>query len=86
MLEIESHMDLYVSWYEEEGLNYTFIPFSGRSDYAAFLSACIRGKGGHLHGRQKKIRKNQDKKASGDVWRHCRRAVRPVLPLALRQH
>ena len=29
--------DLYVQWYEEHGLNYTFIPFDGRSDYDGFI-------------------------------------------------
>lgn len=29
--------DLYVDWYESKGLNYTFIPFDGRSDYVGFI-------------------------------------------------
>lgn len=29
--------DLYVDWYTEHGLNYTFIPFDGRSDYDGFI-------------------------------------------------
>lgn len=29
--------DLYVDWYEKQGLNYTFIPFDGRSDYDGFI-------------------------------------------------
>ncbi|KAI0127360.1 peptidase family M28 [Xylariales sp. AK1849] len=33
--------DLYVNWYESQGLNYTFIPFDGRSDYDGFIRAGI---------------------------------------------
>ncbi|KAK0747217.1 hypothetical protein B0T21DRAFT_353897 [Apiosordaria backusii] len=29
--------DLYVNWYTKHGLNYTFIPFDGRSDYDGFI-------------------------------------------------
>lgn len=29
--------DLYVDWYIAKGLNYTFIPFDGRSDYVGFI-------------------------------------------------
>lgn len=29
--------DLYVDWYTEQGLNYTFVPFDGRSDYDGFI-------------------------------------------------
>lgn len=28
----EQLRDLYVDWYKSKGLNYTFIPFDGRSD------------------------------------------------------
>ena len=28
---------LYIDWYEEQGLNYTLIPFDGRSDYDGFI-------------------------------------------------
>lgn len=37
----EELRDLYVDWYEEHGLNYTFIPFDGRSDYDGFIRAGI---------------------------------------------
>jgi len=37
--------DLYVKWYEEQGLNYTFIPFDGRSDYDGFIRHGIPGGG-----------------------------------------
>ena len=36
---------LYVDWYESQGLNYTFIPFDGRSDYAPFIVNGIPGGG-----------------------------------------
>jgi aminopeptidase Y len=37
--------DLYTNWYEAEGLNYTYIPFDGRSDYDAFIKHGIPGGG-----------------------------------------
>lgn len=37
--------DLYVDWYESQGLNYTFIPFDGRSDYDGFIKHGIPGGG-----------------------------------------
>ncbi|KAF2730638.1 Zn-dependent exopeptidase [Polyplosphaeria fusca] len=37
--------DLYVGWYEGQGLNYTFIPFDGRSDYDGFIRNGIPGGG-----------------------------------------
>jgi aminopeptidase Y len=37
----EELRDLYVDWYEAHGLNYTFIPFDGRSDYDGFIRAGI---------------------------------------------
>jgi aminopeptidase Y len=37
--------DLYVNWYEAHGLNYTFIPFDGRSDYDGFIRNGIPGGG-----------------------------------------
>jgi len=33
--------DLYVDWYKSKGLNYSFIPFDGRSDYDGFIRAGI---------------------------------------------
>ncbi|KAI1182906.1 peptidase family M28 [Nemania serpens] len=41
----EQLRDLYVDWYESKGLNYTFIPFDGRSDYDAFIRNGIPGGG-----------------------------------------
>lgn len=37
--------ELYTSFYNATGQNYTFIPFDGRSDYAAFISNGIPGGG-----------------------------------------
>lgn len=37
--------DLYVDWYKAHGLNYTFIPFDGRSDYDGFIRSGIPGGG-----------------------------------------
>ncbi|KAK1756586.1 hypothetical protein QBC47DRAFT_380220 [Echria macrotheca] len=37
--------DLYVDWYVAHGLNYTFIPFDGRSDYDGFIRNGIPGGG-----------------------------------------
>lgn len=37
----EQLRDLYVDWYEAHDLNYTFIPFDGRSDYDGFIRAGI---------------------------------------------
>jgi len=41
----EELRDLYVKWYEDQGLNYTFIPFDGRSDYDGFIRNGIPGGG-----------------------------------------
>ncbi|EPE29591.1 Zn-dependent exopeptidase [Glarea lozoyensis ATCC 20868] len=37
--------DLYIDWYTANGLNYTYIPFDGRSDYDAFIKHGIPGGG-----------------------------------------
>ena len=36
---------MYIKWYEDQGLNYTFIPFDGRSDYDGFIRNGIPGGG-----------------------------------------
>lgn len=41
----EQLRDLYIDWYTAQGLNYTFIPFDGRSDYDAFIRNGIPGGG-----------------------------------------
>ncbi|EGV60244.1 Aminopeptidase Y [Yamadazyma tenuis] len=33
--------DLYIDFYKSKGLNYTFVPFDGRSDYVGFIDAGI---------------------------------------------
>lgn len=33
--------DLYIDFYESKGLNYSFVPFDGRSDYVGFIDAGI---------------------------------------------
>ncbi|KAK0711760.1 aminopeptidase-like protein Y [Lasiosphaeris hirsuta] len=41
----EQLRDLYVDWYKKQGVNYTFIPFDGRSDYDGFIRSGIPGGG-----------------------------------------
>ncbi|TQS33117.1 hypothetical protein Golomagni_06550, partial [Golovinomyces magnicellulatus] len=41
----EQLRDLYVDWYEAHGLNYTFVPFDGRSDYVGFIQHGIPSSG-----------------------------------------
>lgn len=41
----EELRDLYLDWYKEQVLNYTFIPFDGRSDYDGFIRNGIPGGG-----------------------------------------
>ncbi|KAI0882834.1 Zn-dependent exopeptidase [Annulohypoxylon maeteangense] len=41
----EELRELYVDWYTQQGLKYTFIPFDGRSDYDAFIRNGIPGGG-----------------------------------------
>ncbi|KAI8629080.1 aminopeptidase [Xylariaceae sp. FL1651] len=41
----EELRNLYVDWYKTKGLNSTFIPFDGRSDYDAFIRNGIPGGG-----------------------------------------
>lgn len=41
----EELRDLYIKWYKDQGLNYTFIPFDGRSDYDGFIRNGIPGGG-----------------------------------------
>ncbi|GAB0134702.1 hypothetical protein EsDP_00003062 [Epichloe bromicola] len=33
--------DLYINWYKDHGLNYTLVPFDGRSDYDGFIKGGI---------------------------------------------
>lgn len=36
---------MYTTWYSAHGLNFTYIPFDGRSDYDAFIKHGIPGGG-----------------------------------------
>jgi len=49
----EEIKNLYIDWYEEKGLNWTLIPFDGRSDYVGFIENGIPG-GGIAAGAEKK--------------------------------
>ncbi|RCK67076.1 Aminopeptidase Y [Candida viswanathii] len=37
----EELKELYIKWYKDHGLNYTLVPFDGRSDYVGFIEAGI---------------------------------------------
>jgi aminopeptidase Y len=65
--------DLYVDWYKSQGLNYTFIPFDGRSDYDGFIRAGIPA-GGIATGAEGVKTKEEEKMFGGKagVWfDHC---------------
>ncbi|KAF2396299.1 Zn-dependent exopeptidase [Trichodelitschia bisporula] len=55
--------DLYTSWYERRGLNWTYIPFDGRSDYDGFIRNGIPG-GGIATGAEG-IKTDEEEKAFG---------------------
>ena len=71
--------DVYESYYTMIGEPYDDTEFSGRSDYEAFILAGIPS-GGLFTGAEE-IKTDG---AGGDLGRHRRRAVRPVLPPGLR--
>ncbi|KAK8117935.1 uncharacterized protein PG998_006216 [Apiospora kogelbergensis] len=56
--------DLYVDWYESQGLNYSFIPFDGRSDYDGFIRAGIPA-GGIATGAEGVKTKDEEKMYGG---------------------
>lgn len=60
----EELRDLYVDWYEEQGLNYTFIPFDGRSDYDGFIRGGIPA-GGIATGAEGVKTKEEEKQFGG---------------------
>ena len=60
----EELRDLYVDWYEAHDLNYTFIPFDGRSDYDGFIRAGIPA-GGIATGAEGIKTKEEAKKFGG---------------------
>lgn len=65
----EELRNLYVEWYESQGLNYTFIPFDGRSDYDGFIRAGIPA-GGIATGAEGVKTKDEVEKFGGKegVW------------------
>lgn len=56
--------DLYVDWYEDHALNYSFIPFDGRSDYDGFIRAGIPA-GGIATGAEGIKTKEEEEKFGG---------------------
>ncbi|KAH3672268.1 hypothetical protein WICMUC_004363 [Wickerhamomyces mucosus] len=60
----EEIKNLYIDWYESKGLNWTLIPFDGRSDYVGFIENGIPG-GGIAAGAEKENLQN------GEVLDKC---------------
>jgi aminopeptidase Y len=58
--------DLYTTWYEEQGLNWMYIPFDGRSDYDGFIKHGIPG-GGIATGAEGIKTKKQQKQFGGEA-------------------
>ncbi|KAF2019194.1 aminopeptidase-like protein Y [Aaosphaeria arxii CBS 175.79] len=69
----EELRDLYIDWYEEQGLNYTFIPFDGRSDYDGFIRNGIPGGGIATGAEGIKTKKEQEQFGgkAGDWYDNC---------------
>jgi aminopeptidase Y len=76
----EELRDLYIKWYEDQNLNYTFIPFDGRSDYDGFIHNGIPV-GGIATGAEGIKSKKEVEMFGGKAgdW------VRPLLPPAVRR-
>lgn len=53
--------DLYVNWYKDHGLNYTMVPFDGRSDYVGFIDVGIPAGGIATGAEGVKTKKGQEK-------------------------
>lgn len=53
--------DLYIDWYTGHGLNYTLVPFDGRSDYVGFIDAGIPAGGIATGAEGVKTKKGQEK-------------------------
>lgn len=53
--------DLYVGWYNAHGLNYTLVPFDGRSDYVGFIDVGIPAGGIATGAEGVKTKKGQEK-------------------------
>ncbi|KAM7182938.1 hypothetical protein V8F20_012792 [Naviculisporaceae sp. PSN 640] len=60
--------DLYVDWYTAHGLNYTLVPFDGRSDYDPFLKAGIPA--GGVHAGVDGWKKEEEYEKFGGLLRH----------------
>ncbi|KAG5981265.1 hypothetical protein E4U55_003121 [Claviceps digitariae] len=58
--------DLYINWYASHGLNYTFVPFDGRSDYDAFIKGGIPA-GGIATGAEKIKTKEEEAMFGGEA-------------------
>lgn len=58
--------DLYIDWYTAHGLNYTLVPFDGRSDYVGFIEQGIPA-GGIATGAEKLKDKEAKRKFGGDL-------------------
>lgn len=56
--------DFFIDWYTEHGLNYTLVPFDGRSDYVGFIDAGIPA-GGIATGAEGIKRKESKSKFGG---------------------
>ncbi|CAK9439310.1 uncharacterized protein LODBEIA_P34940 [Lodderomyces beijingensis] len=57
--------DLYVDWYKQHGLNFTFVPFDGRSDYVGFINNKIPA-GGIATGAEGVKNKSSKEKFGGE--------------------
>lgn len=53
--------DLYIDWYTQHGLNYTFVPFDGRSDYVGFIDNGIPAGGIATGAEGVKTKKGEEK-------------------------
>lgn len=58
--------DLYIDWYVSHGLNYTLVPFDGRSDYVGFIDVGIPA-GGIATGAEGVKSKESQEKFGGEV-------------------
>jgi aminopeptidase Y len=70
----EELRDLYIDWYKDQGLNYSFIAFDGRSDYDGFIRNEIPG-GGIATGAEGIKTKQEEKEfggKAGDWYDPCK--------------
>lgn len=57
----EELKQLYIDWYQDQGLNYTLIPFDGRLDYVGFIDAGIPAGGIATGAEGVKLEKSKEK-------------------------